>query len=334
MKIPKTDKKNILIGLGGDMMIGRMVNDVLKGTGPNYLWGDIYPLFESCDLNLVNLEAALTTSSKKVPKVFNFKANPSRVDTLLIAPIHAVNLANNHTLDFSEEGLLETLQVLDAENIPHAGAGSNIDEAVKPIVLHCKGIKVGILGFTDNEPSWEASAASPGIAYAEINDKGAEKIEEKIKKLRPDVDIVILSMHWGPNMRQSPTKAFVNFAHRMINSGVDIFHGHSAHIFQGVEIYKKKPIFYDTGDLVDDYYVDPDLRNDQTFFFLVEAGKDGIASVRLVPLLIRDCQVNLAQGKEMKNIMERMQLLSENFNTEFTEEAGALVAKMEKEEEQ
>jgi len=131
--------------------------------------------------------------------------------------------------------------------------GDMIDS--KSAFLSAKGIKIAVIAFTDNMPEWQAT------------------------KTKPKVDILIVSAHWGPNMRQRPTKAFKEFAHAVIDAGADIFHGHSAHIFQGIEIYKGKLIMYDTGDFIDDYAVDDELRNDQTFLFLVTLSKNRIEKI-------------------------------------------------------
>ncbi len=281
----------VTIGLGGDLMIGRMVNKVLDRADPTYVWGNLLPILKSHDLNLVNLETTLTTSETRVEKVFNFKADPEKVAVLKAGKIDVVNLANNHILDFAEEGLLETVRVLDLAHIRHVGAGKGLKEARAPCILECKGVRIGILGCTDNEPTWKATETGSGTYFVEVGDVDA--IADLIKELRKQVDLLIVSIHWGPNMRQRPASHFSSFAHALIDLGVDILHGHSAHLFQGVEIYKKGLILYDTGDLVDDYAVDPVLRNDRSFYFVVKAKKNGLISVRMIPTLISDCQVNV-----------------------------------------
>lgn len=323
LKIQMNNQSNknqhgITIGLMGDVMIGRLVNEMLDRQPPNYIWGDALPLIQDNDLNVINLEAALTHATKKVPKVFNFKAQPKYVQSLTVANIGVANLANNHILDFAEEGGLETLQTLTQAKIPYVGAGRNIQEASKPIILNIQGIRLGILGCTDNEPSWEASPQRLGTRFVEIEDPDNPRHQTLISdiiSLRSKVDVLILSIHWGPNMRERPTKAFRTFAHKMIEAGVDILHGHSAHIFQGIEVYKQKLILYDTGDFVDDYYVDPILRNDRSFLFLVTLSLSGLIQLRLVPVLISNCQVNLADENDAKISCSRMQALSEELHT-------------------
>jgi poly-gamma-glutamate capsule biosynthesis protein CapA/YwtB (metallophosphatase superfamily) len=134
--------------------------------------------------------------------------------------------------------LIETLETLDRAQIQHVGAGINAIAAAAPVIIKRRGIKVGILGCTDNEPTWKASEAHPGIVYLDVGD--LDTIRDAILQLRPQVDLLILSMHWGPNMRERPSADFRAFAHQLI--------------------------LYDTGDFVDDYAIDPFLRNDRSFF--------------------------------------------------------------------
>lgn len=298
----------ITIGLAGDVMIGRLVNEFLDSAPMEAIWGDVLSELLSTDLNLINLEAALTISTREIPKVFNFKADPHKVEALKKARIDVVNLANNHVLDYSDEGLFETFETLDHAQIARVGAGKTQEEARKPVILKRKGISVGIVGYTDNEPGWKAGTAKPGVNYIEVGD--LKTVLEDIIPLRKKVDILIVSIHWGPNMRSVPSQEFVDFAHALVENGVDILHGHSAHIFQGYEHYQKGLILYDTGDFVDDYYVDPRLRNDRSFFFKVEVAKEGFQKLELIPVRIKDFCVHLAKGEEAEEILERMRYLT------------------------
>jgi len=253
----KNDSYTPTIAFMGDVMIGRMINEVIVSKDYAYPWGNTLPLLQETDLRILNLETTLTTHNKKNIKVFNFKALPDRVKTLKQAGIDIVNLANNHTLDFKEEGLAETIATLDAANILHIGAGNNSLQAQKPVIITKNNINIGIIGYTDNEPTWKAAENKPGTNYIRVGD--IQTITHQITSLRPQVDILIVSSHWGPNMQQRPSEEFVQFAHDIIDAGADIIHGHSSHVFQGIEVYKNKVIMYDTGDFIDDYAVDPIL---------------------------------------------------------------------------
>jgi poly-gamma-glutamate synthesis protein (capsule biosynthesis protein) len=316
----------ITIGMVGDVMIGRGVNTAISNNGYSYPWGNVLPVLKNTDINIINLEAALTHSNEMVFKVFNFKATPDKIKTLTEARITAVNLANNHILDFSEEGLVETIQTLNGAGIKHAGAGMNEKEAKKPVILTKKNSTIGVLGFTDNEPGWKAGTSTSGVNYIDISKKeDCDKALIDIAQLRKETDIVIVSIHWGPNMNEEPARHFIDFAHAMIEQGAAIIHGHSAHNFQGIEVYNHKLILYDTGDFVDDYAVDPVLKNDHSFFFKVEASKQRIENVVLIPVLISNDQVNLAIGEDYKWCIRRMQHLSAKFGTKVSDKGEVLL---------
>jgi poly-gamma-glutamate synthesis protein (capsule biosynthesis protein) len=313
-------KTKATIGLAGDLMMGRGVNEAIITKGHFYPWGNLLPLLTSTDINIVNLESTLTNSNRKTPKVFNFKAAPENVNTLKVAQITAVNLANNHILDYSEEGLAETIATLDNAGIKHTGAGANSREAAKPVILNCAGISVGMIGFTDNEEDWEAGLSSPGTNYINILKRaGRKKALDSIQQFSREVELAVVSIHWGPNMKEYPSVEFVEFAHEMINAGAGIVHGHSAHITQGIEIFQNKPVLYDTGDFLDDYAVDPFLRNDHSFLFMAEVDHEGVYNLRLVPVRISNCQVNRASESEAVWNLGRIQQLSLAFGTKIND---------------
>lgn len=307
----------ITIGFCGDTMLGRSVNYKIDQVGDClYPWGNMISLMRESDLNVINLETTLTTSERKVPKVFNFKASPDKVQSLKEANIDVVNIANNHILDYSEEGLLETVQVLDKAGIYHTGAGRNSEEAQKAVIVDVDGISIAVLGMTDNEAGWKAGKR-PGTYYCDFKD--FKVVKDKIVELKSRADILVLSVHWGPNMNERPYDHFRRFAHQAIDHGADIIHGHSAHIFQGVEHYQNGLILYDTGDFVDDYVVDPTLRNDRSFYYRCIVSNEGVRELKLVPVIISDMQVNKADAETGKWSIDRIRKLSAELGTEISE---------------
>ena len=319
----ESPKNQLQIMFAGDTMLGRLTNETINQKGYSYPWGNVLPLIGKADLRIVNLETTFTKSSKKVPKFFNYKADPKNVQALVKADINVVSLANNHSKDFGDEGLLETIKILDETHILHVGAGRTIQEAHKPVIIEKQGIKLGIIGATDNEPTWQATESTPGVNFFTVHDLA--ELLDQIKHLKERVDFVVVSLHWGPNMRQQPTKEYIDAAHKMIDAGADIIHGHSAHIFQGVAMYKNKLIMYDTGDFVDDYRIDPVLRNDQGLLFFVTINKGVIKQADLTPTLISNMQVNLAHGAEKKEITEKIKKLSAELGTTISDDGSVSV---------
>jgi poly-gamma-glutamate synthesis protein (capsule biosynthesis protein) len=135
---------------------------------------------------------------------------------------------------------------------------------------------------------------------------------------------VILSLHWGPNMVETPPKSFRRLAHRAVEFA-DLIHGHSAHVFQGPEVRHNRLILYDTGDFLDDYAVDPDLRNDWSFLFLVDLSPAGaVERLRLVPVRLDFAVVNLAAGEERRAICDRMVERARSLGTRLTPTSSGL----------
>ncbi len=315
--------RRITLALTGDVMLGRLMNDIIHAYGPSYPWGNTLPLLSGADLSLINLECVIATDGHpwtRTPKAFFFRADPIAVDVLNVAGIDCVSLANNHSLDYREDAMLEMIGILEANGIAHAGAGQNILEAMRPSFIDAQGIKLGVISLTDNEPAWEATEKTPGVNYVAITTRGRyfQRVKRSIQEARDGgADLIVLSSHWGPNMRLRPTSQFRSFAHAVIDEGVDIFHGHSAHVFQGIEIYKGRPIIYDAGDFVDDYAVDDVLRNDWSLLYKLTATATRVERVELFPVLISGFQANLAVGEDFEGICRRIQELSAEMGTEM-----------------
>lgn len=306
--------------LVGDIMLGRLVNEALKRQSGKYPWGNTLPIFKNADLRISNLECVISDIGEPWPpeKVFHFRTDEKNIKTLLSADIGMVSLANNHILDYGYDAMRKAMDILGKNAISYAGVGLDNLEAREPAICDVDGKKVGLIAFTDNEPSWEAGDKTPGLFYVPVNikDRRVKVLFETIKKTRDDVDILIISAHWGPNWGYEPPPEHIPFAHALVDAGADIIFGHSGHVFRGVEIYKDKAILYCTGNFIDDYAVDETERNDESFIFVVDIEKDVIKKLFLYPTVIRRFQARVAQGFEQEKIYSKMQELCEKFQTE------------------
>ncbi|HEY4697021.1 MAG TPA: CapA family protein [Gallionella sp.] len=329
----------LTLAFTGDVMLGRLVNDRLKSMQPEQVWGDVLPHLAQADLRIVNLECALTTHLQpwsRTDKMFHFRADPEAVRVLQAAHIDACALANNHILDYEEQGLRDTLHILDATGIRHAGAGANAAEAATPAILEAHGdspCRVALLSYTDNEPDFAATFEYSGTNYLEVSlhAETLTRIAENIAQARAQgADLVVFSNHWGANFVERPSPEFRSFAKRVIELGADIYHGHSAHICQGIEIYQGKPILYDTGNFIDDYAVHPRLRNDRSCLFKLMFKKGKLCRIELLPVSLSVARVALASGKEFEAICARMEMLCAEFGTKLMRTDGRLVWQADK----
>ena len=304
----------------GDVMLGRLVNEALKTKSPEYPWGDTLPIFKNADLRICNLECVLSDVGQPwsaTEKAFHFRTDEKNIKTLFAADIGMVSLANNHAIDYEYEGLFRMMEILGKNAINYAGVGRDLSEACEPAVCKVDGVKVGLLAFTDNEQDWEAKENKPGLFYVPIDekDKRAKLLFEQIKKTRDDVDILVISAHWGPNWGYDPPREHIPFAHALVDAGADIVFGHSPHVFRGIELYKKKAILYSAGNFIDDYAVDEIERNDESFIFVLETKANKITHIFLYPTIIKHFQALLAKQERQKEIVSKMQELCERLNT-------------------
>jgi len=288
----------------------------------DYIWGDALRELEKeeVDIRIINLETTITTSENFVPKGINYRMNPKNVDVLKVFKVDIACLANNHILDFDEEGLLETIKVLNENGILTVGAGRNIDFAQKPVIIKKRGIEVIIFNYGDISSGipmhWKADENKPGINLIDINSNKIneiiQQIKENIQKYKKENDFVIFSIHWGANWGYEISKKEREFAHRLIDEGgVDIVFGHSSHHFKGIEIYKGRLIVYGAGDFINDYegiggY--EEFRGDLVLGYMLEINQSKIDKLILLPFRIKNFRLNYCSKEELDwifNVLER-----------------------------
>jgi len=310
----------IQLTLVGDVMLGRMVNDILREVSPEYPWGDTRSRFLESDWRACNLECAVSnrgTPWMRTQKAFHFRSDAKNVAVLQAAKIDAVSLANNHALDFEEDALFETVEILDRTGIRHTGAGPSLDTAIRPAMSEVKGIKIAMVAFTDNQPEWEAGTDRAGVFYLPIDatDARALLLFDTVRMTRKQADLLIVSAHWGPNWGYEPLAGHVRFGHLLIDAGADLIFGHSGHVFQGVEFYRGRPIIYCAGNFIDDYAIDEVERNDESFIFAIDVAEAGALRLKLAPTIIADCQARLARGGRARSIAGKMAPLCAKLGT-------------------
>jgi poly-gamma-glutamate synthesis protein (capsule biosynthesis protein) len=320
---------------GGDVMLGRLVGEAMLREGTDHPLGAIAPLLRGADLTIANLECAVCEPGERwhgVPKAFYFRAPPSAGQALRDAGIGLVSLANNHILDYDVQGLLDTLRILDTHGIAHAGAGTDLAAATAPVIVERGGVRIGMAAFCDHQEDFAATDDHPGMAWLGLHDEAAaiDTFARALAPLRAEgVRWPILSLHWGPNMVSEPSSRQRRLAHAAIEVGWKIVFGHSAHVFQGVELHKGCPIIYAAGDLVNDYAVDPSFRNDHQLLFELVLGEDALERIVMVPLFIRGCRVYPANSAQRAWIVERMRGLCGELGTNADLDGDTLVIRPE-----
>jgi poly-gamma-glutamate synthesis protein (capsule biosynthesis protein) len=287
------ESKPITLFLGGDVMTGRGIDQVLphpgdpriyephmksalgyvelaeEKTGPlprpvgfSYIWGDALEELErvSPEVRIINLETAVTKSDDRVPKGIHYRMHPKNIPCLTVAKIDCCVVGNNHILDWGYPGLAETLHTLRQASMQTAGAGQNFQEAAAPVILqlsdHRRVVVFSFGSTTSGIPrEWGATTARAGVNLLEdFSSRTVERIGRRVAAVKHAGDIVLASIHWGANWGYPIPREESVFAHALVDeAAVDVVHGHSSHHPKGIEVYKGKPILYGCGDLINDY---------------------------------------------------------------------------------
>jgi poly-gamma-glutamate synthesis protein (capsule biosynthesis protein) len=313
------------LALAGDTMLGRGVARALAAGPPARLVApEVAELMRAADLVVVNLECCVSDRGRRwdAPgKPFFFRAPPSAVELLALLGVGCVTLANNHALDYGPEALLDTLDHLAGAGIAAVGAGPALDEARRPVILDAAGLRVAVVGATDHPADFAAGPARPGVAYAELAAGVPEWLLAAVRDAAAHADAVLVTPHWGPNMTRAPVPHVRRAAAALVDAGATLVAGHSAHVPQGVG----GRVLYDLGDFLDDYAVDPRLRNDLGLLFVVTVDEGGPVGLEAVPLKLDFCRTSLAAGTDAAWMRRRFRDACAALGTDVVEADGRLV---------
>jgi len=260
---------------------------------------NITELLQNHDVIFGNLETVLSNRGVQVPKRVPLQANPDNILYLKNAGFDIVNLANNHSRDYGEVGLLDTMSILKQNDIKFIGAGANIKDALKPVIFERNELKIGFLGFT----SAGDIAKEKSSGCAPLN---KELIIKCISELRKKVDILIVSLHWGIEYVFYPSPEQQKLARTLIDNGADLIIGHHPHVVQGIEKYRDKLIIYSLGNC--NFGVEQDKNYegaDIGIVVSVEFSKDKIPKYELIPVKINyNYQPVLLKGDEKSKVLD------------------------------
>jgi poly-gamma-glutamate capsule biosynthesis protein CapA/YwtB (metallophosphatase superfamily) len=294
----------ITLALAGDTMLGRGVADRLATSSSESLFArEIVEIANEADVFVVNLECCISERGTRWPasgKAFFFRAPASAAEALAALGVDCVSLANNHALDFGEDALQDTFDHLARVGIAWAGAGADIDSARAPAVLSAGAFRLGVLSLCDHPEDFAAGPSRPGVAFADLKRGVPNWVSDAMRSV--EADAVLVAPHWGPNMVRSPVPHVRRAARALVGAGAALVAGHSAHLFHGVE----GRALFDLGGFIDDYAVDPVLRNDLGLLWLVTLDTMGPLSLEAVPITLDFCRTRLADGADAAWVKQRL----------------------------
>ncbi len=327
--------REVTIGFAGDTMVGRDLNGIYgkEDVEPASIWGDFQSRLHSLDGVFCNLECSLSKRGERFPdRAYYFRGDPDwAVPALTAGNVQFATLSNNHSMDFGEVALMDTIDVLEAEGIENAGTGKTPTAAWEPATFSVGGLDVAVVSFSDEYEVYAATDDRPGIAWAKTdheNPRTQRLVGDAIERAKAtNPDLLVVSLHWGENWIERPSDRLVSFGHWLVDQGVDLVHGHSAHVVQSVEQYGDGIILHDTGDLVDDFGIKDDLGNDKSYLFEVTLDGGKFEKIRLTPFHIDDGVRKTNEG-EAEWLRETMRRRSEPFETTYERDGEGLVVKL------
>ena len=312
------------LALAGDTMLGRGVAEALESRAPEKLVSpEVVEAAQEADVFLLNLECCISERGERWPdprKPFFFRAPPRATELLAHLGVGCVTLANNHALDFGEDALLDTFEHLADAGIRWVGAGATVDEARAAVTVEAGGSALVVVAATDHPRAYAAGPERPGVAFADLGRGLPDGLRELVleqHKLGP----VLATVHWGPNMVAAPVPHVRVAAEELRAAGAALVAGHSAHVFHGVA----GPVLYDLGDFLDDYRVDPVLRNDLGLLVLATLAEGEFRGLEAVPVKLDFCRTRLADGADAAWIRERFRRACAALGTGVREVEGRLV---------
>lgn len=237
---------NILI-TGDFAPINRVEELCLKGD-IKAVFNDFIEVFENNHLNIVDLECPLTLAESTRPKTGPYqKAHPDTIEALKYAKVSLVAMANNHIMDYDNQGVEDTINLCKQNGIATVGIGTSKQEAAKPFLIELGEKKIAILNYADNE-----FLSTPDGSY-NCNAIDPVDMHYDIVKVKKEHDYVIVMVHAGNEFYHLPSPRTKKLYRYLVDQGADTIISHHTHVFSGYEIYKDKPIFYGLGNFVYDW---------------------------------------------------------------------------------
>lgn len=228
-----------------------------------YIALDLLEYLKGFDFRIGTLEAAIGTGLPYDPVKMKGRANivyARDEDFFRVKEMgfDVVSLANNHVWDLGEEGLRNTIKVLQENGIKYCGAGLNIEEASRPAIIEKDGMKIAILAYCMYGNPWLGYVELAGENKAGINPLEIEQVVKDIMDAKQKYDKVIVMPHWGREYQYEPLPECVIMAKRMVEAGADAVLGSHTHQVQPLIIFKKTPVCFSMGNfLFPDFYMYP-----------------------------------------------------------------------------
>lgn len=269
--------------------------------------------------NVFMLNNEFTYTDRGMPtegKQYTFRAKPSHVSYLKDLSVDVVSLANNHAFDYGEISLTDTLDTLTEAGIPYVGAGRNLEEASRPLMLMTKGLKIAVVSATqierqDHPNTRGATEDAPGVFRC----WNPQKLYETVEQAKTESDFVVVYIHWGTENTTELDWAQREQVKGLAEAGADLIIGDHPHCLQEVGYVDGVPVIYSLGNF---WF---NSRALDTCMVKAVITPDGLESLQFLPARQENCYTSLLMGGEAERVIAYMNTLS---NTAIIEKDGSI----------
>lgn len=360
----------VTVLLGGDVMLGRGVDQILPHPGDPELresymrdargyvrlaevangpiarpvdwdwpWGEVLAVVDDAapDLRLINLETTITAGGDFAEhKPVCYRMHRDNLPALTAFRPDVCALANNHLLDFGPRGLADTVAALRSAGIRGIGAGSDLSVARRPATVPVEGshrVLIASVGMPSAgvPESWAAQNDRAGVYWLRgSSPSAADELAALVLEHKGERDIAVVSVHWGSNWGYEIAPDDVAFAHRLIDAGVDLVHGHSSHHPRPIEIYRGRAVLYGCGDVIDDYEAiggHESFRSELRLLYLasIDASSRELAALQLIPMRVRRMRLQRTSASDTEWLRTTAEHTSGRFSTRVGTGADGLL---------
>ena len=259
---------------------------------------------------MLNNEFTFTDRGTPTPgKLYTFRSKTANVSFLKEMGADIVSLANNHSYDYGEVSLLDTLDTLKNADIPYAGAGENLAEAMEPYYLIANGMKLAFVAGTQLEKYDNAETkGATETAAGTLRCVNPENLLQSIRIAEENADFTILFIHWGTETQETIDWMQEEQVSLYTEAGVDLIIGAHPHVLQKIDYVDGVPVVYSLGN----FWFNSKTRD--TGMIKVTLKDKEIKELAFLPCLQSDCRTNLLSGDEKGRVLQYMRSLSNGIN--------------------
>jgi poly-gamma-glutamate capsule biosynthesis protein CapA/YwtB (metallophosphatase superfamily) len=274
----------------GDIMLARRVGRSIADD-PAAPLRPLATRLARAEVTVGNLESTLSTAGTPTQGSDSFGAHPRVLRGLRSAGFDLVSLANNHVGDYGDRAMGETFGRLRAADLPYVGAGRNLSEARRPVVVTRDGVRIGFLGTDSIGETPAATGRRAGTnrlnmppRTGPLNRAALDRIAADIRKLNRTVDVVVVIPHWGTQYTHRPEPSQRNAARVFAEAGADLVIGGHPHWVQGWERFGSTTVVHSLGNFIFD--MDFSTKTREGVFVEVVLWGDQVRAVEPVPYVI------------------------------------------------